>query len=91
MAKTYQIDSDGTTVWVNDNTGYCIGRFGRMGIEIHANPESGNECLFCTHKQVDQDDWVLFAEKMFEFYQVVDLESHCPKRFVVESHLHTPK
>ena len=50
-----EIRSDRTTVWVNSGvTGACIGRFGRMGIDIHKEilPEQeldGTECLSCSH------------------------------------------
>jgi len=47
------------TVWVN--RGACIGRFGRMGIDIHREPEDAmalGECLLCTHKPTTKDDWL---------------------------------
>ena len=76
-----QIQSDGVTVWVNDNTGYCIGRFGRMGIDIHAGPDSDTECLYCTHQPVTKTDWQTFVDGMKKFHNVTGLEKHCPLRF----------
>jgi hypothetical protein len=39
-----QIGFDGVTVWVNGAGGYCLGRFGRMGIDVHckrSKPSAG--------------------------------------------------
>jgi hypothetical protein len=37
MKKEVQIESDGVTVWVNGDGG-LLGRFGRMGIDVHVDP-----------------------------------------------------
>lgn len=80
----YAIESDGITVWVN--TGFeCIGRFGRMGIDIHRTMDQqmkgGSECLECTHGPVSRLDWERFKEAMLEYYGVAVDDEHMPARF----------
>ncbi len=83
-ATKYQIDSDGETVWVNTSDG-CIGRFGKLGIDIHQEPlkqASGrSECLFCTHGPTGFSDWELFCSKMKDIYKIYISESYTPRRF----------
>lgn len=31
----HEILTGANAVWVNDATGHCIGRFGRLGIDVH--------------------------------------------------------
>lgn len=82
ITTQYETTSDGTTVWVCDNSGYTIGRFGKMGIDIHQPPENGgSECLHCTHGIVTREDWDVFVVKMLGHYGVIGLEHHCPTRF----------
>ena len=38
--RQYKIETDGTTVWVNSETGMCIGRFGRNGVDVHRDFEA---------------------------------------------------
>lgn len=75
------ISTDGVTVWVHDHTGYCIGRFGRMGIDIHRLPTDKGECLFCTHAAVTADDWVVFQQQMKLLHDVEVADSFTPRRF----------
>lgn len=78
-----EVVHDGVTVWVNSHKGECLGRFGRMGIDIHVPVEQqlqGVQCLFCTHEPVTRKDWFLFCEKMREFYQVEVSPEMCPTR-----------
>ena len=44
-----EVTYDGHTVWVNDETGYCIGRFSvRLGaLDVHSHNTSGGHCLDC--------------------------------------------
>ena len=78
-----QIDSDGTTVWVNGDGGYCLGRFGRMGIDVHCTPDNSNgkQCLFCTHEPVAAKDWETFKEQMKTCHNVTVTDQHKPDRF----------
>lgn len=77
----YAIDSDGITVWVNG--AYCLGRFGRYGIDIHREPtrKDVGECLLCTHGEVTAEDWDVFVVKMRELHGVEVPEKHRPVRF----------
>jgi hypothetical protein len=78
--KSFEITSDGRTVWVNNIS--CIGRFGRGGIDIHkslAQQVSGeSECLYCTHGLPTDKDWTTFQEKMKELHGVDVSDDHRP-------------
>jgi hypothetical protein len=78
----YDITSDGVTVWVNGENG-LIGRFGRMGIDIHrpANEQAQKVCLHCTHEPVRSDDWDVFVAKMKEHFDITVSEEYKPLRF----------
>jgi hypothetical protein len=78
-----RVSTDGTTVWVDDGTGYCLGRFGRMGIDVHVppTPHAGTECLYCTHETTTPEDWRTFVEKMQHHHGVTIPENAMPKRF----------
>lgn len=70
------------TVWVNSAYGYCLGRFGRMGIDVHRPPDiKAGECLHCTHGPVTVEDWYVFVAKMKEHHGVTVLQRYMPKRF----------
>ena len=79
-----QIDSDGVTVWVNDDT-CCLGRFGRFGIDVHhkfdPNADRNTECLHCTHTATTAEDWEIFKEKMLEHHGVTVTDKYKPDRF----------
>ncbi len=85
MNDDYQITTDGTTVWVNHSQGYMIGRFGRMGVDIHRTLEdqitTGSECLACTHGPVTVQDWELFVSGMQTHYGIAVTDHYRPVRF----------
>lgn len=78
------LTTDGRTVWVNDRNGHCIGRFSIFGIDIHntfeVQNQTGKECLYCTHKRTDINDWELFKTKMYELHGIEVPETCKPKR-----------
>lgn len=80
----YLIESDGKTVWVNAEDGSCIGRFGKMGIDIHRDMEaqlSGKaQCLMCTHGITGVAEWEQFVEAMKTLYDVDVKEKYRPER-----------
>ena len=79
----HEIDSDGTTVWVN-GVGGCIARFGKAGIDIHrplSEQRTKGECLFCTHGFVTPEDWPLFQAKVLEHFGITVPDKYKPKRF----------
>lgn len=79
-----EVISDGVTVWVNDERGYCLARFGRAGIDVHQPPGAAaavGECLFCTHAWCTADDWPLFVAKVAEHHGVTVGDHHRPRRF----------
>lgn len=80
----HEITTDGITVWVaSGENGHCLGRFGRMGIDVHQPPsdDSGRECLHCTHAPVTAKDWETFKAKMLEHHGVEVSDEYKPERF----------
>lgn len=79
----HDIQSDGKTVWVNGESGECIGRFSKFGIDIHrsykAQAAGEGECLDCTHGMTDLTAWNRFCDGMKTFYSVHVAKRHMPK------------
>lgn len=63
---TFELIDDGRTVWVN--TDICLGRFGRMGVDVHhdaAGQSQGKHCLDCFPRSSDaKADWSRFRASM---------------------------
>ncbi len=79
-----QIVCDGVTVWVNNSDGYCIARFGRLGIDIHRKSdesEAKGECLHCTHGPTTKDHWEEFKRELLKHYGVKLPARVIPERF----------
>lgn len=83
MKDDPQVQSDGITVWVHDaHDGSCIGRFGRMGIDIHrpvSEQAEHGQCLLCTHGSTGPDHWRRFVAAMQDIYDVKVSERHRPR------------
>jgi hypothetical protein len=64
-----------TTVWVNDDSGCCIGRFSPVGVDVHktgAEQEAGGEqCLDCITGLPPQASWDRFVGSMLKHHDVV--------------------
>ena len=78
----HMIESDGKTVWVTGPEGDCVGRFGRLGIDIHneiaAQVSGAPQCLECTHGPVTPADWDRFRVAMQEHYGIDVPDAHRP-------------
>lgn len=79
----YEITSDGVTVWVNSDEGYCLARFGRMGIDVHLQPRYAgeNECAYCTHAKTTKMDWYTFKKETSRVHGIDIPEAYLPDRF----------
>lgn len=81
VTKQYEIRSDGGSVWLNDQTGHCLARFGRLGVDVHrsvADQMAGaGECLACTHGWAGAAEWNLFVQAVRAHH---DVEIHCSHR-----------
>jgi hypothetical protein len=82
-ADRWQITTDGVTVWVCNEHGATLGRFGKQGIDIHSGkPDADTECLYCTHVPTTLDDWFVFVGAMIAFHGIqVDPRNYMPDRF----------
>ncbi len=74
----HAIASDGVTVWIDGPAG-TIGRFGRLGIDVHIADTTG--CLHCTHGVTTAADWPVFVAAMREHHGVIVGAEHIPQRF----------
>lgn len=70
--QTIQIDIGHRAIWVNAETGECIGRFGVYGIDVHRRmvDQHLGECLDCTHGRVTPAEWTRFQESMLAHHGV---------------------
>lgn len=87
MMKTRIIDNveittDGRTVWVNETTGCCIGRFSRFGLDVHRSMgemiTGAGECLHCTHGRPDKSGWAVFQAMMKLHHNVHVMDRYKP-------------
>ena len=72
-AKNYQVEVGHAAVWVNADTGECIGRFGLYGVDVHrriGDQGALGECLKCTHERTTAADWKIFQDAMMEHHGV---------------------
>lgn len=72
MSHECEILWDGRTVWVNLR-GASVGRFSRMGIDVHSSPEKqlegGSPCLDC-RRDASLDGWAAFVAGMHRYHGV---------------------
>lgn len=70
LGEKVQLLTDGRTCWVNTENGECIGRWGRLGIDVHHTVEQqrihGKQCLEC----VQGGSWERFCDAMHGHYGV---------------------
>lgn len=83
VKNNHQVESNGTTVWVNSGeTGGCLGRFGKTGIDVHHDIDTqmkeGKQCLNCTHHPPTNEDWTTFVQDMKKHYGIEVGEEHKP-------------
>lgn len=70
LNEDVQLLTDGFTCWVNTEQGECIGRWGRLGVDVHLTLDQqhiqGKQCLEC----VRGGSWELFCDAMQRHYGV---------------------
>jgi hypothetical protein len=83
--KGIEILTDGRTVWVNADPGICIGRFSRLGAEVHndfeAMTQGGKECLERWHGRMTTKHWVRWVSSMRRHYGI-DIGNEYAPRFL---------
>ena len=76
MNQTYEITTDGKTVWVNSSV--CLGRFSRFGVDVHKDAEgqmrSGSQCLECSQ----EPNWPRFVAAMKEHHGIEVSDDYKP-------------
>lgn len=82
VPRLFEVVSDGRTVWVNAETGECLGRFGPYGVDIHRTVKDqvagGSQCLDCTHTYPSLSEWEHFVATMKSVYGVTIGPEHLP-------------
>lgn len=72
----YQVEWSvrGDAVWIHCSDGSTVGRFGRMGVDLHnsiTEQLAGQpECRLCTHQRPTMADWIMFRQKAMEWWGV---------------------
>lgn len=74
MEYEVEVATSRNAVWIHASDGSTVGRFGRMGVDLHnsvSDQMAGSpECRLCTHGKVTKKDWELFRQKAKEFWGV---------------------
>ncbi|MDD2139698.1 hypothetical protein NPS53_08930 [Pseudomonas putida] len=67
-----QLSDARNAIWIHSSDGSTVGRFGRMGIDLHNTVTEmmagAPECRFCTHGKPTVADWELFRSRVLEWY-----------------------
>lgn len=62
-----QLSASRDAVWVHASDGSTVGRFGKMGIDIHSSVtdqmNGASQCDLCTHGLVTAQDWATFRKE----------------------------
>lgn len=80
--RRFEVLWDSTTVWVNDQKGSNIGRFGRFGADVHrpaSEQDTLGQCLDC-HHNAGIDGWKRFCASMLKHYGVIIPDAAMPVR-----------
>jgi len=85
ISSLAEIISDGRTVWVNEASGMCIGRFSARGVDVHRSGDcqlrGESSCLDCVHDLPFDESWDRFVESMLKHHGVsvsASLKPHAP-------------
>jgi hypothetical protein len=72
----YMVESSlrNDTVWIHSSDGSTVGRFGKMGVDLHNTVTEqlagAPQCRLCTHGFATAEDWDMFKEKALEWWGV---------------------
>lgn len=83
QTQNFEIITSLDTVWVNQNDGMCVGRFGKRAVDIHASTQEqlqGEHCKDCYSykpKEVEQA-WERFVTGMALHHGVKLTNKHRP-------------
>lgn len=74
-----QFSDSKDAVWIHASDGSTVGRFGRMGVDLHNTVKEqiagAPQCRLCTHGRPTQQDWEAFRSKAKEWWNVEVPES----------------
>lgn len=80
-----QISLSRDVVWVHASDGSTVGRFGKMGIDIHTSVteqmKGASQCDLCTHGRVTAHDWDTFRREALTRWGVVIPDDAFDPRF----------
>lgn len=73
--ENFEIATDDRTVWINAESGMCVARFTRFGMDVHEDAKAqleGKHCLDCAmHLKGDiVKSWNRFVGSMKQFYGI---------------------
>lgn len=84
-----QLSDSRDAVWVHASDGSTVGRFGKMGIDIHSSiTEQLNgapQCDLCTHGRVTAKEWATFrTEASLRWGVTIDEDAFDHRLFLTE-------
>ena len=85
--QCFEIAADDRTVWINADSGMCVGRFTKNGMDVHEDALAqmeGKHCLDCAmHLKGDiVKSWERFTASMKKYYHIdipADFKPHYVK------------
>lgn len=91
-----QLSARRDAVWIHSSDGSTVGRFGRLGIDLHntvTEQLAGQlECRLCTHGQPTAAEWALFRELALDWWGVdVPLDAFSPALLAAASAPDAPR
>jgi hypothetical protein len=83
---SFQVLSDGRTVWVNEDAGGAVARLSSFGgvamIDVHRpllQQYTEGECLDCRHDLTGANAWDYFVQSVLRHFGVAISEKHRPR------------
>lgn len=69
-----QISHRRDAIWIHASDGSTVGRFGRMGVDLHntvsEQMQGLPQCRLCTHGRPGAVEWQLFRDKALEWWGI---------------------
>lgn len=67
-----QVAATRSAVWIHASDGSTVGRFGRMGVDLHNTVtemmQGAQECRLCTHGRPTLADWEMFRRCVLDWW-----------------------
>ena len=70
----YEIVYAPNEVWINNNSGTRLGRFGKMGVDVYRSAKKqlwgDTDTAYCSHSKTTKADWLRFRQEMRNYHKI---------------------